>query len=65
MVNQYVCLGNLRVSQCVPLIRADQGLLWGSPGLQETDKINTSSLRPVTKVIHILGVPPPFSLLPF
>ena len=34
VVNQYVCLGDLRVSQCVPLTRADQGLLWGSSGLQ-------------------------------
>ena len=34
VVNQYVCLGDLRVSQCVPLIRADQGLLWGISGLQ-------------------------------
>ena len=33
-----VCLGDLRVSHCVPLIRADQGLLWGSFGLQNKGK---------------------------
>ena len=29
-----VCIGDLRVSHCVPFIWADQGLLWGSSGLQ-------------------------------
>ena len=29
-----VCMGGLRVSHCVPFIWAAQGLLWGSPGLQ-------------------------------
>ena len=30
----HACLGDLRVSHCVPFIRADQELLWGSSGLQ-------------------------------
>ena len=29
-----MCMGDLRVSHCVPFIRADQGLLWGSSALQ-------------------------------
>ena len=31
-------MGHLRVSHCVSLIRADQGLLWGSPGLENKGK---------------------------
>ena len=31
-------LGDLRVSHCVPFIRADQGTLWGSSGLQNKGK---------------------------
>ena len=33
-----VCLGDLRVSLCAPLIRADQGPLCGSSGLENKGK---------------------------
>ena len=38
-----VCMGGLRVSHCVPFIWAAQGLLWGSPGLQNRGEQDSST----------------------